>query len=389
MDYSFSTVYMAIIASNILLILLTFFFRNKKIMLNAGYRILAIFVVLTLIRFLLPIEMPFTKTIALPEWISLFISRIRHVWFTIGTLDITIWLFLQIIWLLGFGIKLVLYICSQLQSRYYILSNMWDVSYKEPYLSLLDEICTVHKRKNKFRVAEVSGLKIPVLYGIVRPYILLPKEQNISENELYYILAHEASHHFHHDLITKFLVRFIDMAYWWNPFCHILTKQTDMILEMRIDNVITDSEEHSIQDYLHCLIQLKESITGQNPVSDAVSMPLFNTSASDDDEDLVKRFEMLVSSNQKKKHSLNIAFVILVLSLYLSSYAFIFEAFYATPQNIENTFTSTATGLYAIQKEDNSYDIYYDDLLFENTDSLEYYEGIQIYTEKEIHHEEH
>ncbi len=388
MEYSFSTVYMAIIASNILLILLTCFFRNKNIMINAGYRLLAIFIVLTIIRFLLPFEMPFAKRILFPEWISAYITPIRHIWFTIGSIDVTIWLFLQIIWAIGFVVKLVPYIRLQLQSRYYILSHMWDVSHKEPYQSLLDTICAEHKRKNTFCVAEVTGLKIPVLYGIIKPYILLPKEQNLTEEELYYILAHEASHHFHHDLITKFLVRLIDMIYWWNPFCRVLTKQTDMILEMRIDDVITDSEKHSIQDYLRCLIQLKESITESNPVSDAVSMPLFSSYA-DDSEDLVKRFEMLVSSNQKKKHSLNIAFLILVLSLYLSSYTFILEAFYATPENIEDTFTPTEAGFYAIQKEDNTYDIYYDNLFIENTDSLEYYEGIQIYTEKEIYHEKH
>jgi len=266
---------------------------------------------------------------------------------------------------------------------------MWDVSQKEPYQSLLDEICSKHKKKNKFRVAEVAGLKIPVLYSVVKPYILLPKEQNISEKELYYILAHEASHHFHHDLITKFLVRFIDMAYWWNPFCRILTKQTDMILEMRIDNVITDSEEHNIQHYLRCLIQLKENLTETNPISDAVSMPLFNFTKSDDDDDLVKRFEMLVSSNQKKKHTLNIAFLALVLCLYLFSYSFIFEAFYATPNTIEDTFAPDEAAFYAIQKEDNTYDIYYGPNFIENTDSLDHHGEIQIYTEKEIYHEKH
>jgi len=389
MDYSFSTVYMAIIASNILLILLTFVFRNKKVMINTGYRLLAIFVIMTLIRFLLPFEMPFAKRILFPEWISAGITWIRHIWFSLGTVDITVWLFLQIAWIIGFVVKLAMYIKAQCKDRYYILSHMWDVTHAEPYQSILNKICQERKRKNVFRVAEVARLKIPLLYGVVKPYILLPKDHNIPEKDLYYILAHETSHHFHHDLITKFLVRLIDMVYWWNPFCRILTKQTDMILEMRIDDVITECKERSIQDYLRCLIQLKEGATEAGPVSQVASMPLFSSSDADHEEDLEKRFEMLIASNQKKKHSLNIVLVILVLGLYLSSYAFIFEGFYSNHENLGNSFAPVEVDFYAIQKEDNTYDVYYGDIFLENTDSLEYHGDIQIYTEKEFYHEEH
>lgn len=389
MEYSFSTVYMAIIASNILLILLTFVFRNKRIMINTGYRLLAIFVVMTLIRFLLPFEMPFAKIVVLPEWISVVVTWIRHIWFSIGNMDITVWLFLQIVWIIGFVAKLAMYIKAQIKDRYYILSHMWDVTHAEPYQSILEEICKERKRKNVFGVAEVAGLKIPLLYGVLKPYILLPKDHNIPKKDLYYILAHEASHHFHHDLITKFLVRLIDMVYWWNPFCRLLTKQTDMILEMRIDDGITDFGGHNIQDYLHCLIQLKESATETDPVSQVTSMPLFPSADADHSEDLEKRFEMLIASNQKKKQSINIILLILVLGLYLSSYTFIFEAYYASPEFIEDTFSPTEVDFYAIQKEDNTYDIYYGDVFLENTNSLEYHEGIKIYTEKEYYHEEH
>jgi len=388
MEYSFSTVYMAIIASNILLIVLTFVFRNKKIMINIGYRLLAIFVVLTLVRFLLPIEMPFAKTILLPEWISVGITKILHPICYISDYAFCVWSILQILWMIGFVVKLIRYIQLQRKDRYYILSHMWDVTHTEPYQSIMKSICEERKRKNVFGVAEVAGLKIPILYGIFKPYILLPKDHTIPEKNLYYILAHEASHHFHHDLITKLLVRLIEMAYWWNPFCRILTKQADMILEMRVDDVITSCDKHSIQDYLHCLVQLKENTTEPQPISHVVSIPLF-AFVADHDEDMEKRFDMLMSSNQKKKHFANVIMFILVLGVYLSSYAFIFEARYISPEHENNTFSPTKDDFYAIQRKDNTYDIYYGDLLIENTDSLEYHRGIQIYTEKEYYHEEH
>ena len=389
MRYSFSSVYMAIIASNILLILLTFVFRRQKSMVNIGYRLLAIFLVMTLVRFLLPFEMAFSKTVGLPEWISAPLTWVRHPWFSIGKQDITIWLFLQIIWGIGFVVKLVTYIRLQCRDRYYFLSHMWDVTHTEPYQSILDEICEERKRKNVFGVAEVAGLKIPLLYGVMKPYILLPKNHSISEQDLYYVLAHEASHHFHHDLIVKFLVQLIDMVYWWNPFCRILTRQTDTILEMRIDDAIANDGTHTIQDYLHCLLHLKESATEADPVSHISSMPLFAFNGNEQDTDLEKRFIMLTASNHKKKHFRNIILLLLVLGLYFSSYTFIYEADYSRPEFIEDTFSPSDAGMYAILKEDGTYDIYFEKYLLENTGSLEFYVGIKIYTEQEIKNEKH
>lgn len=392
MHFSFSTVYMAIIASNVLLILLTFCFRSKKLMVNIGYRLLAIFSVITLIRFLLPIELTVTRTILLPAWISSWLSLVRHGLFYIGEFKVSLWAILLTIWLLGFGLKLVLYIRKYLRTRYHILSHMWDVTGKERYQSILTQVCREQKKPNSFVITEVAGLKVPMLFGMFKPHILLPKEHSLSDTDLYYIFAHEASHHFHHDLVTKFIIRLICMIYWWNPFCNILAKQTDTILEMRIDDVITVSDAHTIKGYLECLTLLTEQVAEDSPVSEEVCMPLLPSHSKRDkkekDGDITKRFEMLVAYSAKKNHFVNLALLLVVVAIYVSSYAFILEAHYALPDVAETTMAPSEVGIYAIQKEDNTYDIYYGDTLMENTDSLELYPGIPIYTEKENYDEQ-
>lgn len=384
MHYSFSTVYTAIISSNVLLILLTLCFCNKKIMINAGYRLLALFISFTLIRFLLPFELPFTKTVCLPEWISSVIMWVRHPLFLMGNYEISIWTFLQIIWLLGFVIKLILYIRTQIKTRYKIFVHSIDVTAKEPYQRILNQICTAKNKKNVFQVWTVSGIQIPLLYGIFRPRVLIPDDLKLSEEDLYYVLAHEVSHHFHHDLISKTLIRFIDMIYWWNPFCRILVRQADIILEMRIDDTITVSDSLTAKNYLGCLIRLKEHATQQYAtIPSSTILPLL----SPDDDEMVKRFEMLIASFKPKNPFLNLALLVSMLSIYVLSYTFIFEAYYAIPEVEESSMGATDEAFYAILKEDNTYDIYYNGILLENTDSLEYHIGIQVYTEKEYNYE--
>lgn len=385
MQFSFSTLYMAIIASNVLLILLTFCFRSKKIMINAGYKLLSFFLICTLLRFLLPFELPFTKTVSLPEWISSLITWVRHPLFHIGEWKFRLWTLLLFIWFLGFGVKLVKYIRLQQQTRYTILSHSLNATDKEPFKHLIQQICTERKRKNVFQVFTVSGMDTPRLYGIFKPCILIPETLELSEKDWYYVLAHEASHHFHKDLLIKLLIRIVDMIYWWNPFCRILVRQTDTILEMRIDDKITTSDHETIKSYLSCLIQVREHAEALLTLSANVTIPFFSA----DDDIIEKRFTMLTASSKHKNHAVNVALLLVVVSINLLSYAFILEAYYISPEDNESTMNVTEDSFYAILRDDNTYDIYYNGFFLENTDSLEYHTGIQVYTEKEYEHEAH
>lgn len=385
MQFSFSTLYMAIIASNVLLILLTFCFRSKKIMINAGYKLLSFFLICTMVRFLLPFELPFTRTVSLPEWISSLITWVRHPLFHIGEWKFRLWTLLLFIWFLGFVIKLIKYIRLQAKTKYAILSHSLNATDKEPFKHLIQQICTERNQKNRFQIFTVSGIDTPRLYGIFKPCILIPETLELSEKDWYYVLVHEASHHFHKDLLIKLLIRIVDMIYWWNPFCRILVHQTDTILEMRIDDKITTSDYQTIRDYLRCLIQISEHAEALLSLPASVTIPFF----SPDDDVIEKRFTMLTAPTQRTNHLLNLSLLLIVLSINLLSYTFILEAYYISPTNVENTIEVTDNAFYAILKEDNTYDIYYDGFFLENTDTLEYYIGIQVYTEKEYEDEAH
>ncbi len=387
-NYSFSTVYTAVITSNLLLILITLFFYNRKIMINAGYKLLALFIALTALRFVLPLELPFTKTILLEEYeaLSQAISYVRHPLFQVSDYEISPWTFIQAIWLIGFIILLVRYIREHLKARYFVLANSLDVTDTEPYQSLLERICKERGKRNCFRILSVTGIQTPMLYGVLCPCILIPENQKFSDEDLYYSIAHEASHHFHGDLLIKKIVKFIAMVYWWNPFCYILVRKMDTILEMRVDDVITASGKETIVSYLHSLLEIGErsADAAEQALTKTVTMSLL----SKEDDELTKRYFMMTSSDQKKKLGLNVILGVLVIGLFVGSYLVIFEAHYATDEVEAESDEPTTANSYIILKDDGTYDVYFNGFFIENTDSLEFYPSdIPIYTEKEISNE--
>ncbi len=388
LNYSFSTVLMAVIATNVLLVLITLFFLSKRIMVNMGYRLLSLFIGLTALRFLLPFEFPFTATVPVSEFLSLVISQIRRPFCTLGTVDISAWSIFQVVWIAGVLFNFIKYIREHLKAGYFILANSLDATDKEPYVSLVDKICTERKRKNRFQILTVNGISKPMLYGVFRPRILIPENTELSSEDLYYSLVHEISHHSHGDLLIKKLIRLISIAYWWNPICYILIKKVDVILEMRVDNVITASGAETVAAYLHSLLEIAERAadTEANALSKSVTVSLL----SDDEGDLTQRYYMMTSAGQKKNHALNVLLLILMLGIYTTSHLFIFEADYVTPEVEATSVENVPTAMYAIIKEDGTYDIYYQSTFLENVESLEYYTSdIPIYTEKEISNEKH
>lgn len=385
MQYSFSSAYMAVLASNLLLIMLALCFKNRKTLVNTGYKLLLLFIYCTFLRFLLPFEMPFSCNILMPESLSFLISWVQHPLFIVATYEISIWSLLLAIWAIGFLVNLGIYFSLQEKTKYFILSSCLDMTEAEPYHSTLTQVCKERGKRNCFRVFEVSGITVPMLYGVFSPKILLPENYNISSHNLYFVLAHEVSHHYRRDLVIKNFVHLLCMIYWWNPFCYLLQKQTDIILEMRVDDMITNSDTNTISMYLKCLIEIAEKA---HSVQQKSISGILTVSFVQDETDLTKRFEMLMHSGEKRKLSWNIALSILVFGIYILSYVFIFEAHYMSPEYKVDTIEITEDNTYAIANPDGTYDIYFNDLFIETTDSLDYYPEIEIYTQEKENNNE-
>lgn len=385
--FTFSTVYMAIIASNLMLVILTVYFRKKELMVNAGYRLLSLVAYLTILRLLIPLEFPFTINLSMIPGISYFVSRIQHPFCEIGGCEVSIRSIAGTIWLIGFVLCSVMYLLSELRFSYAVRTFGRDITDNPKYSPVVAEICDKHGKTGKFQIILLDCIATPMMYGIFSPKILVPVEltrMNLSRTELTYVFSHEMSHHYHHDLITKRIISIFCLIYWWNPCCRILSKQADIALEMRVDEVVTNADPATVAAYTRCLIALYETAVASGKLKFRKSHSAMSVIESKGE--LIKRFEMMAAATEKsaKKKSWNIGLLVAIAILFISSYLFIFEAHYMSPEIAESTITIMDANGYAIHKMDGSYDVYYDGYFLENTDSLTYYSSdMPVYTEAE------
>lgn len=378
--FDISTVYTAILTSNLLLMIISVIICNNKILINAGYKLIAIFLILTAVRFILPIQFPFVTSIALPQGISKLIIETYAPRFTIGNFNISIYHLIILIWITGIAVQTYRFIIIDRMIKRLLFTFGRNVT-KDPYYTSV--FSNTYDGQIPVQIYEVTGISTPFLYGFSKPYILVPFGEHISEQTLMYILKHEISHYQHHDLWLKFGVQLLNIIYWWNPFTSLLNKQAGLVIEMRIDDNITDMDEKDALAYLQCLCNMAEyqDTILNHKLANVISF------AHDNETELTRRFHMLMERGRKKNHGLNIILFTVTCILYICSYLFIFEADYYIPEIEEYGVDFTNVNSYLIDNGDGTYDLYFSGYKVETSDSPELYnEDIPIYTREEFEH---
>ena len=374
----FSPVLITVLTSNILIALVSLFLRHTKLMHKAGYAVLSFAVCLILLRLLFPVELPFSHNLLLPETLSCVIVNLRCRSILLYNTNIMIspWDIFKWIWLIGTIIGFARYIHSYRTVRTQIVLYGNFLTGQEPYYSALEQICRQEKRKNRFQIVEWAGVNTPSLFGILRPCILIPPSCHLTSGYLHIVLRHEAAHHFHHDLLLKTCVKIITLLYWWNPFCRILNRQADLLLDLRIDHKLSSENFEARHEYLGCLLHIADLSLSENTSLKDQTVSISRNSAL-----ITARFASLAYGPQK---FIPIMAILLAAcsGIFIFSYLYIFEAEYYSPEVLETTDSPSDIG-YAIYTNEGEYEIYYYGVYIETVDSLNYYtDDFKVYNEK-------
>lgn len=78
----------------------------------------------------------------------------------------------------------------------------------------------------------------PLVMGCRKPVLYLTYD-DYSEEELYYILAHELTHVKKHHATIKFLFAMINSLYWFNPFVYLMTREMSKDMEILCDEGVS------------------------------------------------------------------------------------------------------------------------------------------------------
>lgn len=368
---SFSTVLMTVLFSNIIIVFTAICFCHKDTLISIGYKIFAFLIGITLLRIIFPVQFSFTTNIVLPQTASKAIVFLRHYFYQSPYVNISIWNIFKFIWVVGIVIKFAKFLKGELKFYHTIQLYGIDVTDKDYYSNTLKEIRTEKYNYSGFRVIELGGLKVPILYGIRHPRILIPAGVEIPHRTLQYLLSHETAHYYHHDILTKAAANLLTIIYWWNPACYLLQAQLDAVLEMRIDNGIAGDTFESKFGYLNCLVYVAE--LGNDKSRKYIKLPESSIALYDSHmfNNLINRFHIMGEEPKAYAKPINMIVLAITMALYLFSYLFIFEARYIVPE--DNVFDATHSSIYAIVTENDTYELYYGGFLLETVDTLENY----------------
>lgn len=379
MRLEFESFITTLLASFLLFLIACFLFVRSKRILTIGYHTLTVVCVLSVLRLLFPFEFSFGSNLHLNKMATHIVVIFRRKHMLLSTITFSLFDIGILVWMLGIIIGLYKYIKTYKRDHFLIHSLGVNVSNNDRYSKLLTCACQYYHLNRSFDIYEIDELSSPMIFSIRKPTILLPAQNQYTDQELIFIFRHEVGHFYYHHLLYHFGVELFSIVYWWNPLNKYIKKQIDTLLEMSIDHSFSSSADETIA-YLNCLLKVKKQSAQQQ------LFPKLNSSLSINnlqESMLEKRFQLLTHS-QKRQHFLSVFVVVISVSIYLFSYYFTLRGV-STPSEAKNNeiFTLTNENSYGISNGDGTYDLYLYGEYIETVDSLMGYDYVPIYNSLE------
>ncbi|MTI67196.1 MAG: hypothetical protein FH753_11445 [Firmicutes bacterium] len=126
-------------------------------------------------------------------------------------------LYFFMIWAIGFTIFSFKLVKSNIKLSSNIKNNYSLPD--EDIIKIFNECKKTMNIKGNISIYNTDFLKAPILYGVFKPCILLPKGINklLNKNELKYVILHELSHFKRKDIIIFNLLSILQTIHWFNP----------------------------------------------------------------------------------------------------------------------------------------------------------------------------
>lgn len=352
MNFSFSTL-LSMLVVNAAFVGILYLLINTRLI---NYRNINFFLVSTavvLVKFMLPYEFPFTKSIAVSNGLPVIYDVFHTAVFTFRGYSVNLFQILGFFWILG-----SIFLSVKSINRYRHI--LWDLAaYKPPdnfpAAAILQEINASFHKPKTIRLFLTDRCVSPITFGIKSPVIIVPN-MSFSKKEWRYILSHETAHYYSHHLYYKMLCEILRIIYFWNPLTKLLIHQINRILEISIDSKITAqlSEEEKIE-YSECLLKVaKQRETSRNGLVYTAAfisgMPL----------SIRQRIHLIMESPEKgRKFSPGIIFSCLVMiALTVFSLFFVFEAYRIPTKYKSGLYNIQQSTTYFVINADGTYDFY-------------------------------
>ena len=166
------------------------------------------------------------------------------------------------IWIVGMLAMMILIIKSSLRLRTIKRSalSLQNPEVRRLYNKCLNEI----KIAKNIPVYSTAFLKSPIIVGLLKPCIYLPIHliSDYHESDMRYMLLHELQHYRHKDALANYLMNFVGVLYWFNPFVWFALREMRNDREIACDtSVLKMLEADDYEDYGNTLINFIEKVS--------------------------------------------------------------------------------------------------------------------------------
>jgi bla regulator protein BlaR1 len=166
------------------------------------------------------------------------------------------------IWIVGMLAIMILIIKSSLRLRTIKRSalSLQNPEVRRLYNKCLNEM----KIARNIPVYSTAFLKSPIIVGLLKPCIYLPIHliSDYHESDMRYMLLHELQHYRHKDALANYLMNFVGVLYWFNPFVWFALREMRNDREIACDtSVLKMLEADDYEDYGNTLINFIEKVS--------------------------------------------------------------------------------------------------------------------------------
>lgn len=215
---------------------------------------------------------------------------------------------LIIIWIGGILILISFAVISYY--KLFKIRNDMICRYSRESVNILENCLRLLNIRRNIEILVVSNISSPALYGVIKPRILIPQNifNNVSDDELRYIILHELCHYKRKDVLLTLIIYLLKVVYWFNPiiFFALNTMQED--LEIACDNMVVSKLNKKERLYYgYTIINVLSYIDGTKNI-------LGTTSMISDKKRLKERIKM-IGENKKVSISKIIVGAVVVIML--------------------------------------------------------------------------
>jgi Antirepressor regulating drug resistance, predicted signal transduction N-terminal membrane component len=315
-------------------------YLNKRDIINT--KLLINISILFMLILCLPFEFPFTisvpSKIIMPYFFRLLTLKL-YLNFQIVHLILAIWITGTIIHLIHLVIK------------YYKLSRFVKFCTRN-----IIELEINDSLKHNYSILKLNIPDAPMVIGLFKPIIVLPDLQ-FSHKELEFILKHECLHISNRDLLIKYLYEFFVCIYWWNPVVYSFRNYTNQLIEIRTDELATNSYSNQEKiDYINSLIK----VTTINNYGKTNPFSVYFTTSNKNLLFYRSQNILLQTKTPKRTSRKNIASISFCIIMFFILSSFVFEPYFINDSDSQNTFEISSENAYLIKSNDE-YHLYVND----------------------------